>query len=182
MAARCAHCGEALRPHSMFCLSCGQLVAQAAAPAQQNPVFDTNTATAAAPVSISPPPVGPARARVAVASGRPTTFSLRFSTGVATDLTDQVLIGRNPATAAANEGIAGLIVDDDQRSVSRVHAHLQVIGDEIWVTDRGSGNGTRIDRGGRTVDCSDGTPTPMRAGDRLWVGSVSCTIIIDDSL
>lgn len=167
----------------MFCLSCGQLVAQAAAPAQQNPAFDTNTATSSSPphVSIAPPPAGPARAHVPV-SGRPTTFGLRFSNGVSIELTDQVLVGRNPSSAAASEGIPGLVVDDDERSVSRVHAHLQVIGDELWVTDRGSGNGTRIERGGRTIDCSGGTPTPARAGDRVWVGSVYCNVLIDDSL
>ena len=167
----------------MFCLSCGQLVAQAAAPTPQ--VHDTNTATstpAPAAVSIDPPPAGPARARVAVANGRPTTFILRFSTGVSIDLTDQVLIGRSPASAAASEGVLALVVDDDERSVSRVHAHLQVIGDELWVTDRASGNGTRIERGGRTIDCPAGIATPAHAGDRLWVGSVYCNILIDDSL
>jgi hypothetical protein len=181
MAARCAHCGEALRPHSMFCLSCGQLVAQAAAPTPRS--FDTNTATATPPpVAIAPPPAGPARAHVAVVSNRPTTFGLRFSTGVSIDLTDQVLVGRNPVSAAANEGILGLVVDDDERSVSRVHVHFQVIGDELWVTDRGSGNGTRIERGGRTIVCAGGTPTPAHAGDRIWVGSVYCNVLIDDSL
>ena len=187
MAARCAHCGEALRPHSMFCLSCGQLVAQGPPPAQA-PTVEITTSTATpppstpVPVSPPPPPVGPARAKVPVANNRPSTFVLRFSTGVTINLTDEVLVGRNPTAAAASEGITGLVVDDDERSVSRVHAHLQAVGAELYVTDRGSGNGTRIERGGATIPCPGGKPTPARAGDRIWVGSVYCNVLLDDSL
>lgn len=179
MAARCAHCGEALRPQSMFCLSCGQLVAQAA-PTPTLLGSDTKTQTdVPRPASIDPQPVGPAFSRVPIADERPSSFGLKFSTGVSYDLDDEVLVGRNPQSAADTEGIAALSLDDPEKSVSRVHAHLRSINGQVWVTDRGSANGTHIERGGRTIDCPVDTPVAARPGDTIWIGSVSCSVLID---
>lgn len=59
MAAQCAYCGADLRPHTMFCLGCGQLAAAAPTPAtRQGPTYSGAAAPPAmAPSQVPLPPV-----------------------------------------------------------------------------------------------------------------------------
>jgi len=190
MAAKCAHCGEALRPHSMFCLSCGQLVAQSAPPSSP-PFSDTNTQSPAPKVAafvppvvqapavpIAAPPVGPGHQPVPVAERRESQFAIQASSGETFTVTGQALVGRRPESASEQEGVPGFALDDDTRSVSRVHVHLNAVDGRLWVTDRGSGNGTQIERRGVRIDCPSGTPVAAGAGDRIWIGEVSLYVMI----
>jgi hypothetical protein len=60
MAARCAFCGADLRPNSMFCLACGQLVSQAGGPAAgRGGAVPVPAPVPVAPVVVPPAPVAP---------------------------------------------------------------------------------------------------------------------------
>ena len=80
----------------------------------------------------------------APAPGRSGTIRLSFDTGEQVDVAGPGLIGRAPV-AAYGERVHHLIpIDDPDRSVSKTHVAFGHDAGGLWVTDRGSTNGTRI--------------------------------------
>jgi hypothetical protein len=69
-----------------------------------------------------------------------------FEDGTSYALDKDYIIGREPENdAAVVAGRAGpLVVDDAERSISRVHAELRLFGSELQIVDRGSTNGTYV--------------------------------------
>ncbi len=69
-----------------------------------------------------------------------------FEDGTSYALDKDYIIGREPDNdAAVVVGRAGpLVVDDAERSISRVHAELRLFGSELQIVDRGSTNGTYV--------------------------------------
>jgi FHA domain len=116
-------------------------------------------AEAAAP---EPPPApaepfaAPAPAAAAAAAAVPETGGgspsgksigvIVFEDGTSYALDKDYIIGREPENdAAVVAGRAGpLVVDDAERSISRVHAELRLFGSELQIVDRGSTNGTYV--------------------------------------
>lgn len=85
---------------------------------------------------------------------------LVFDDGRELELRSAALIGRNPASRAA-EAVDQLIdVPDQGRSVSKTHLHLRVEDSGVWVTDRNSTNGSAI-------STPDGTRTQLRPGEAV---------------
>jgi hypothetical protein len=129
------------------------------APTAPEPVVAAEVAAAAAP---EPPPApaepfaAPAAAAVAAAASAapeapsaPTGKSIGvivFEDGTSYALDKDYIIGREPENdAAVVAGRAGpLVVDDAERSISRVHAELRLFGSELQIVDRGSTNGTYV--------------------------------------
>ena len=187
MASRCEYCGAELRPNSMFCLSCGQLVTSGRAPVAAPlpaPVASTRpplertappvVRPAAAPGAAAPVPVAaPAPPSPAVANA---TFVVAFSTGQRLVVDGPVVVGRRPEQAAAEAGSAAFAVTDPERSTSRAHAAFAVVDGQLVVTDRGSGNGTVVHRAGVEIECVEGRPVALRPGDELELGSVGATV------
>ena len=58
-------------------------------------------------------------------------------------------------------------------SVSRQHAVLVEQNGKLYIEDRNSGNGTKVN--GREVSVG-GTPTPLHPGDRLTLGEVELLV------
>ena len=116
-------------------------------------------AEAAAP---EPPPApaepfaAPAPAAAAAAAAVPETGGgspggksigvIVFEDGTSYALDKDYIIGREPENdAAVVAGRAGpLVVDDAERSISRVHAELRLFGSELQIVDLGSTNGTYV--------------------------------------
>jgi hypothetical protein len=202
MASRCEYCGAELRPNSMFCLSCGQLVTSGRAPVAAPlpaPVASTRpplertappvVRPAAAPAAATPvPAAAPAPAPAAAApvpAAAPAppspvvanaTFVVAFSTGQRLVVDGPVVVGRRPEQAAAEAGSAAFAVTDPERSTSRAHAAFAVVDGQLVVTDRGSGNGTVVHRAGVEIECVEGRPVALRPGDELELGSVGATV------
>ena len=202
MASRCEYCGAELRPNSMFCLSCGQLVTSGRAPvaaplpapvASTRPPLERTAPPvvrpaaapgAAAPVpAATPAPASAAAAPVPVAAPAPpspvvanATFVVAFSTGQRLVVDGPVVVGRRPEQAAAEAGSAAFAVTDPGRSTSRAHAAFAVVDGQLVVTDRGSGNGTVVHRAGVEIECVEGRPVALRPGDELELGSVGATV------
>ncbi|TDT63840.1 FHA domain-containing protein [Frigoribacterium sp. PhB116] len=207
MASRCEYCGAELRPNSMFCLSCGQLVTSGRAPVAAplpSPVASTRpplertappvvrpavapaAAPAATPVAApAPAPAPAAAAPVPAAAPAPpspvvanATFVVAFSTGQRLVVDGPVVVGRRPEQAAAEAGSAAFAVTDPERSTSRAHAAFAVVDGQLVVTDRGSGNGTVVHRAGVEIECVEGRPVALRPGDELELGSVGATVAV----
>lgn len=203
MSARCAYCDSELRPNSMFCLSCGQLIASAYPPVPsgiQQPA-STGAATPAAPSRPAgpnmpvplPPPIGGAPEPVAPTPAAPaesapaagpatsaprplTAVKLQFSTGDHAVVARTAVIGRVPQSAAQNSGAQAVEVKDTTRSVSRVHLTLTVRDGAATVTDMGSANGSAVERAGARTPLVEGRAVAVSPGDRIWLGDVSAEV------
>ena len=89
-------------------------------------------------------------------------FSLVFSTGESVRVAGSGLVGRNP-TPGPDEHVDYLVqIVDPARSVSKTHLEFAVDGDEFWLRDRGSMNGSRYG-----VDLLD--PVELAAGQWLRI-------------
>ncbi|TWX38505.1 FHA domain-containing protein [Frigoribacterium sp. ACAM 257] len=180
MASRCEYCGAELRPNSMFCLSCGQLVTSGRAPVAAP--LPAPVASTRPPLERTAPPVARPAAAPAAAPAPPSpvvanaTFVVTFSTGQRLVVDGPVVVGRRPEQAAAEVGSAAFAVTDPERSTSRAHAVFDVVDGQLVVTDRGSGNGTVAHRAGVEIACVEGQPVALRPGDELELGSVAATV------
>ena len=117
-------------------------IAAAAAAAPEPPPAPVESFAAPAPAAV-------AAAAVPEASSAPTGKSIGvivFEDGTSYALDKDYIIGREPENdAAVVAGRAGpLVVDDAERSISRVHAELRLFGSELQIVDRGSTNGTYV--------------------------------------
>ncbi|GIG54901.1 FHA domain-containing protein [Demequina activiva] len=197
MAAQCSYCGSDLRPNSMFCLDCGQLVTRqgpepvgagsrsdrsesTAPPQPRAPEPPAPPAPSASPAPVAvPPSAGGAAPEPAVASpSAPPPGAASYVWVLAVDgaehlLSRDVVVGRRPAPDAGADAIA---VEDPSRTVSRSHAVIRRRGDALTIEDLGSANGTRVERGGRTATCAAGAPLAIGHGDVLSFGDVRATL------
>jgi FHA domain len=127
------------------------------APAAPAPVIAAAEAAALAPEPppapaepfAAPAPAAATAAAVPESGGSPGGKSIGvivFEDGTSYALDKDYIIGREPENdAAVVAGRAGpLVVDDAERSISRVHAELRLFGSELQIVDRGSTNGTYV--------------------------------------
>ena len=100
-----------------------------------------------------------------------------FEDGTSYTLDKDYIIGREPDNdAAVVAGRAGpLVVDDAERSISRVHAELRLFGSELQIVDRGSTNGTYVwsDTNADWVRLVPNQVASVRPGGWVAVGSRS---------
>jgi pSer/pThr/pTyr-binding forkhead associated (FHA) protein len=106
------------------------------------------------------PPGAPAATATRLAMSLRITAPTAFA-GQTFVLADETTLGRAP----------GCLIQLDDTYVSQVHARVSRSGDELFVEDLGSTNGTYVNRSKVTV------PTPLRAGDRLQVGNVVMELV-----
>jgi hypothetical protein len=143
---------------------------QAAAPAGSRRA--RRAATGDVPV-VSPAP-GPRRSSAPPAAVGRQTLLLAFDTGERWEVPVPcaLVLGRRPRPI--EDGDLVITVDDPQRTVSSVHARLEVGAEDAWVTDLDSTNGSDLlteDGASRRIPpqqrmrVEDGTR--MRIGDRI---------------
>jgi hypothetical protein len=78
-------------------------------------------------------------------------------------------LGRNPSATGPEDQL--ISVQDPDRSVSKVHLYFEARGAQLWITDRGSTNGTDIiDDEGRVVALPAGERAEVPAGSRVRLG------------
>jgi len=99
------------------------------------------------------------------------TVVLELESGERRVVDGPALVGRNPQPADGGDWIL-VPVDDPTRSVSKTHVELGVDPDGLWLTDRGSTNGTVVSAPGTT-------PRVAAAGARVRV-PVGATIHVGD--
>jgi predicted component of type VI protein secretion system len=123
-------------------------------------------------------PGGGAGTRLTAAPVAP--VPLELPTGAVHVVAGPTLVGRDPQ--AADGGWALLALDDPRRSVSKTHAELGVDHGGLWVTDRGSTNGTVVSVPGappRVVE--PGARVRVPAGASIHLGEYRVTARAGDA-
>jgi len=85
------------------------------------------------------------------------------------EIHDTVVIGRAPIPRPGEECTL-LRVESPDRSISRSHMLLRVVGDQVVAIDLGSNNGTKLLRPGQPDQMVTNTPVPVHDGDTLDLG------------
>ena len=63
-----------------------------------------------------------------------------------------------------------------EAGVSRIHAAIRLVDDQVLITDLGSGNGTRIN--GNRIEPN--IPHPLKNGDLLNLGKLKLQVMIQN--
>lgn len=102
---------------------------------------------------------------------------LKFDDGREVDVVSPVLIGRNPAPRPDEVGVALISSGEPSHTISRTHLLIGTDARGIYVTDRGSTNGTGLVLpGGRVEPCQPGAQTHIREGQKIKFGERFLTI------
>ncbi len=118
--------------------------------------------------------------RVLVEGERPPLGVLVIDEEATFTLDADYVIGRQPGNDPEVNGdsVRQIVLDDPQRSVSRVHARVRLDGWDVVVADNGSANGTwvlRPDRAQWPERLPPHSRRPLRPGETLRIGSHALT-------
>lgn len=100
-------------------------------------------------------------------------FVLHLDTGDRIEVTEVLVIGRNPS---ATTGERALALDDHTKSVSKTHLSFRPLEDGVEVTDRHSTNGTAIIRNGIEQPLSAKNPVLVLPGDKVRFGERTAVV------
>ncbi|MDR1712471.1 MAG: FHA domain-containing protein [Propionibacteriaceae bacterium] len=96
---------------------------------------------------------------------------LVFDTGERRLVAQLGLIGRKPVADQRYPGAELLAVKDPANSISATHLAFEADGDQLWVTDLGSTNGTQIiEKSGRARALTARVRTAVPAEARIVLG------------
>lgn len=149
----------------------------APAPEATAPPAEAAPAPAAEPADLPSEHTSFGETRMQAPSGRQalspaavTTVELELESGARQLVDGLARIGRNPE-AGAGEDVLLIRVDDPSRSVSKNHADLGVDSAGLWLTDRGSTNGTVISAAGLPPRVAEpGAKVRVPMGSTIHVG------------
>ncbi|UAJ81295.1 hypothetical protein IT072_10125 [Leifsonia sp. ZF2019] len=182
----CRVCGAELSEGTLFCGRCGSSVTAARVrepevadprpsdttiverlprPAVAGPFVDEDGLPPTEAVAVLPLEAAPRIPSAAHA------YTLSFSTGESVVVTGSGLIGRRPITQPGEEVDQLVVVSDPARSVSKTHLEFGLEGDDLWICDRYSGNGT-VARplGSDARQCEAGRRYRVTRGTRVEIG------------
>lgn len=109
------------------------------------------------------------------------TAILTFNTGDVARVTGAVLIGRTPSADSGEDVELTIAVDDESRKLSRTHLRIEWHDGTLWATDRGSGNGTTVKRGGASpIELTSWQPFRLHDQDVAVLGDVHVTVSLTD--
>ena len=110
-------------------------------------------------------------------SAKPTAGQLNFDTGLQVPVEPFMLIGRDPEPAAGEPRAALVPIDDVDLTVSKTHLSLKITNGQIWVTDRGSTNGSALlGAKGQVTPLEPGTETLVQADNTVRFGARSFVV------
>jgi hypothetical protein len=99
------------------------------------------------------------------------TFTLAFSTGETVRVSGGGLLGRRPIAQPGEDFDQLVAINDPTRSVSKTHLEFGLEGDELWLCDRYSGNGTIVrPPGGAVRQFEPGRRYRVARGSRVEIG------------
>lgn len=103
-----------------------------------------SVAAAPAAPAVRPAPAAPAGPAAAGWVPHPIRAAVLTASDQRIEITGSALVGRGPVTAPDEPVVQLVAVMDLTRSMSATHAMLTWDGSVLWVTDRGSANGTTV--------------------------------------
>lgn len=111
-------------------------------------------------------------------AGGPAVLRAVLDDGSEVDLSAPVLLGRDPSTSV-EEGDAQLVaVADPERTVSKTHLKVELLGGVVLVTDRGSTNGSAlVAADGSESELEAGSPTEVPAGVAVRFGTRTLRVL-----
>jgi hypothetical protein len=181
----CRVCGSELAEGTLFCGSCGSSVT--ATRVRPPSVADARPSDTTIVEPLPKPAVAgrfpgddlPDTQAITIesietapqAEARAVRYTLSFSSGDTVEVTGSGLVGRRPVTQPGEEVDQLVAVNDPARSVSKTHLEFGLEGDELWICDRYSGNGT-VARplGGVARQCEAGRRYRVTRGTRVEIG------------
>jgi hypothetical protein len=105
------------------------------------------------------------------------SFTITLGSGESVEITRSGLLGRMPTPAEGEDFEHLIVVSDPGRSVSKTHLEFGVDGNELWIADRNSGNGTIVREPGVVPRrAQPGTKYPVMRGTRVDFGDLHLTI------
>lgn len=146
----------------------------AAAPSGAPPMMGTP----AGPIMGSVRPMVGVPAQVGTPSMTPNgrAYQLRLADGRTFEVGPLLLIGRSPAATAKEPGATLISLGDE--GVSKTHVAVGRRGDDIWVEDRHSMNGTvLVDQNGRHIVMIPRQQTLVRLPARILVGDTEISLV-----
>jgi hypothetical protein len=156
-ALKCPSCGHENPPDARYCENCGAALAAPASVPTPAP-----TGVEAPPVA---PPIAPVAALVIAETG--TELPLDFSKG-------EVLIGRSDPVSRVFPDVDLTPHGGYEAGVSRKHCRIFKQGDQFFVEDLQSTNGTRLN--GQFIPPNQ--PHPLNDGDVLELGAFKVTFVV----
>lgn len=101
--------------------------------------------------------------------------------GTELDLASPVLLGRDPSSS--DDSCTVVAVADPERTVSKTHLKVELLGGVLLATDRGSTNGSvLVGRDGSETDLEPGMPTEVPAGCVVRFGARSVRVLSTGSI
>ncbi|QKJ18467.1 RDD family protein [Microbacterium hominis] len=153
------------------------------APAAAAPA-PTPAAPAPAPAVAATPAPAPAPAPAAATPAaqrlatRRAQVAVRFDDGSLVRVPSFALIGRDPESASGESVDARVSLDDPERLMSKTHAAFGQSAEGVWVSDRGSRNGTQLHSpGGDVVDVPTQERMLVPTGWRVQLGGRSFEVV-----
>lgn len=111
----------------------------------------------------------------------PAPAQLLFDDGHNLDIDRDLVLGRRPEQhdLVVNGGARPIAIDDNQNVLSSAHAAVQLRGDEVYLLDLGSLNGTHIASASATewTRLDSGVARRLEEGDRLLLGWTIITFV-----
>lgn len=126
----------------------------------------------------SPTPAQPAPTPAAAPGLRRTRAAARFDDGSVIAVPVLALIGRDPEPAPGESVEAVVRLDDPERLMSKTHAAFGRDAEGVWVSDRGSRNGTQlVSAAGDEVEVPAGESVRVPVGWTVRVGGRSFEVV-----
>lgn len=109
--------------------------------------------------------------------GTVTDFTVMLATGESVVMSRSALVGRMPQPGEDEDFEHLIVVHDPGRSVSKTHLELGVDQGQLWMKDRGSGNGSIVREPGVVPRrAQPGTRYDIVRGTRIDMGDLHLTI------
>lgn len=109
--------------------------------------------------------------------GTVTDFTVMLATGESVVMSRSALVGRMPLPGEDEDFEHLIVVHDPGRSVSKTHLELGVDQGQLWMKDRGSGNGSIVREPGVVPRrAQPGTRYDIVRGTRIDMGDLHLTI------
>jgi pSer/pThr/pTyr-binding forkhead associated (FHA) protein len=107
----------------------------------------------------------------------PGTTAFRLDSGQVVPITRHGVLGRAPVSPAADPSDLLFTVPGDTLSISKTHLEFGLEAGRVWVSDRGSTNGSVLLRGdGVELPLLPGQRFTVARGDRIRVGTRLLTV------
>ena len=107
---------------------------------------------------------------------------LTFSNRQTVVVSGRALVGRKPVAAEGETFDQVLSIADPGRTISKTHFQLEWRENALWISDRGSANGVRVDHSaGDHVMLAPLEPHQLEHGDVVNLGTETFTVLLEQS-